>query len=158
LAGKIIMTSMWVHALILAFWYYQKWREHFPVHKTGRIDDGKVFQNLGNVFWIGGNKFYDRKNEILIEIPEGKMSGIRIIAEFCRIPTGFPNQVLECIHAVFKNMLQLKLIWPIQWNPVALMSFYQTQHGPFALPTIQYSKPHQVQQALDKTCSSTFRS
>ena len=30
------------------------------------------------------------------------------------------------------------------------------QHGPVALPTMGYFKPHQVQQYLDKTCSLTF--
>ncbi len=44
---------------------------------------------------------------------------------------------------------QLELIWMIWWNPVTSASFYQMQHGPFPLPTIQYSKPHQVQQNLD---------
>jgi hypothetical protein len=44
------------------------------------------------MFKIGGNTFYDQKNEIPMKIPEFKMSGIRIIAEFRRIPNGFPNQ------------------------------------------------------------------
>jgi hypothetical protein len=44
------------------------------------------------VFRIGGNTFYDRKNKIPMKIPEFKRSGIGLIAEFCGIPNGFPNQ------------------------------------------------------------------
>jgi hypothetical protein len=44
------------------------------------------------MFQIGGNKFNNRKNEILMKIPEMKRSRIGIIAEFRGIPTGFPNQ------------------------------------------------------------------
>jgi hypothetical protein len=43
------------------------------------------------VFRIGGNTFYDRKNKILMKIPESKRSEIGIIAEFRRIPNGIPN-------------------------------------------------------------------
>jgi hypothetical protein len=51
-----------------------------------------------NVFQIGRNKFYDWKNEIPIKIPELKRSGIRIIVDFCRTPTRFPNQAfISCI-------------------------------------------------------------
>ncbi len=81
-----------------------------------------------------------------------------------RKPTSVKNPqanalVLECIHAVFTNMLHTaKIDLAIQWKPVTLRSFYQMQHGPFSLPTIQYLKPHQVQQYLDETCSSTFLS
>ncbi len=39
-------------------------------------------------WWI----FYDQKNEIPMKIPELKRSGIGIIVESHRIPTGFPNQ------------------------------------------------------------------
>jgi hypothetical protein len=46
----------------------------------------------GNVFRIGGNTFYDRKNKIPMKNPEFKRSGIGIIAEFRGIPNGFPNQ------------------------------------------------------------------
>jgi hypothetical protein len=45
------------------------------------------------VFRIGGNTFYDQKNEIPMKIPVFKRSGIGIIAEICRILNGFPNQV-----------------------------------------------------------------
>jgi hypothetical protein len=44
-----------------------------------------------NEFRIGGNTFYDRKNKILMKIPESKRSKIGIIAEFRGIPNGFPN-------------------------------------------------------------------
>jgi hypothetical protein len=33
----------------------------FLVHEIRRIDSGKIFQNRGNVFRIGGNMFYDEK-------------------------------------------------------------------------------------------------
>ncbi len=66
------------------------------MHEIRRIDYGKVFQNSQNVFQIGGNKIYDRKNGILIEIPAGKRSGIGIIAQFRGIPSGFPNQTPAC--------------------------------------------------------------
>jgi hypothetical protein len=66
--------------------------DFFPVHEIGRIDGGKVFQNIGNMFGSGRNMFYNRKNEFLIKIPAGKRSGIRIITEFCGIPSGSPNQ------------------------------------------------------------------
>jgi hypothetical protein len=41
---------------------------------------------------IGGNKFYDQKNEIPMKILELKKSGIGIIAEFRGIPTRFPTK------------------------------------------------------------------
>ena len=44
-----------------------------------------------NVFRIGGNTFYDRKNKILMKIPEFKRSRIGLIAEFRGILKGFPN-------------------------------------------------------------------
>ncbi len=47
-----------------------------------------------NVFRIGRNTFYDRKNKIPMKIPEFKRSGIGLTAEFHRIPNGFPNQAL----------------------------------------------------------------
>ncbi len=62
------------------------------MHKIRRIDGGKVFQNSGNAFQIGGDKFYNQKNRILIKIPAGKRSGIGMIAEFFGIPSRFPNQ------------------------------------------------------------------
>jgi hypothetical protein len=45
------------------------------------------------VFRVGGNTFYDWKNKIPMKILESKRSKIRIIAEFRRIPNGFPNLV-----------------------------------------------------------------
>jgi hypothetical protein len=69
----------------------EKWRELFPLHEIGRFDGGKVILNSGNVFQIGENKFYDWKKKILIKILVEKRSGLGIIAEFCGIPSGFPN-------------------------------------------------------------------
>jgi hypothetical protein len=68
-------------------------RERFLIHEIGRINGGRGFRTGKNVFRIGGNTFYDRKNKILMKIPEFKRSGIGLIAEFCGIPNGFPNQV-----------------------------------------------------------------
>jgi hypothetical protein len=45
------------------------------------------------VFRIGKNTFYDWKNKIPMKILEFKRSEIGIIAKFCGIPNGFPNQV-----------------------------------------------------------------
>jgi hypothetical protein len=56
------------------------------------MDCGRGFRTGKNVFRIGGNTFYDRKNKIPMKIPEFERSGIGLIAEFCRIPYGFPNQ------------------------------------------------------------------
>ncbi len=67
------------------------WWKCFPIHKIGRIDGGRGFQTRKNVFRIGGNTFYDWKNKIPMKIPESKRSKIGKIAEFCRIPNGFPN-------------------------------------------------------------------
>jgi hypothetical protein len=50
----------------------KKRREHFPMHKNRSIDGGRGFQTGKNVLQIGGNTFYDRKNEIQIKIPEFK--------------------------------------------------------------------------------------
>ncbi len=44
------------------------------------------------MFRIGGKTFYDQKNKIPMKIPEFKRSEIGLIAEFCGIPNGFPNQ------------------------------------------------------------------
>jgi hypothetical protein len=67
------------------------WRKCFPVHEIGKIDGGRGFRTKKNVFRIGGNTFYDRKNKIPMKIPESKRSKIRKIAEFGGIPNGFPN-------------------------------------------------------------------
>ncbi len=45
------------------------------------------------MFRIGGNTFYNRKNKILMKIPEIKRSRIRLIAELSGIPNEFPCQV-----------------------------------------------------------------
>jgi hypothetical protein len=68
--------------------------EYFPIHEIGRIDGGRGFRTGGNVLQIGGNTFYDRKNKIMMKILEFKRSGIRIIAEFRGILSGFPNQAV----------------------------------------------------------------
>jgi hypothetical protein len=39
------------------------------MHEIRRIDGGRIFQTGRNVFQIGGNTFYDQKNEIMIKIP-----------------------------------------------------------------------------------------
>jgi hypothetical protein len=57
---------------------------------------------------MGGNKFYDQKNEIPIRIPELTKSGIGKIVEFRRISAGFPNQarnhwmtsLVECLRRI----------------------------------------------------------
>ncbi len=46
------------------------------------------------MFRIGGNTFYDPKNEIPMEIPEFKRSGIGLTTEFHGILNGFPNQAV----------------------------------------------------------------
>jgi hypothetical protein len=76
-------------------WWAKKysWRERFPIHEIGRIDGGRGFRTGKNVFRIGRNTFYNQKNKILMKIPEFKRSGIGLIAGFCGIPNGFPNQV-----------------------------------------------------------------
>ncbi len=62
------------------------------MHEIGRINDRRGFQTGGNMSQIGGNKFYNQKNEILMKILELKRSGIGIIAEFRGIPTEFLNE------------------------------------------------------------------
>jgi hypothetical protein len=44
------------------------------------------------MFRISKNTFYNQKNKIPMKILEFKRSGIGLIAEFCGIPNGFPNQ------------------------------------------------------------------
>jgi hypothetical protein len=63
----------------------------FPIHEIGRIDGGRGFRTGKNMFRIGGNTFYDRKNKIPMKIPESKRSEIGIIAGFRGIPNRFPN-------------------------------------------------------------------
>jgi hypothetical protein len=69
-----------------------QWQESFLIHEIRRIDGGRGFRTGGNMFRIGGNTFYDQKNKIPMKILEFKRSGIGLIAEFCRILNGFPNQ------------------------------------------------------------------
>jgi hypothetical protein len=70
----------------------KKRRECFPIHEIGRIHGGRGFQTGRNVFRIGGNTFYVRKNKIPMKIPEFKRSRIGIIAECRGVPSRFPNQ------------------------------------------------------------------
>jgi hypothetical protein len=67
------------------------WRKCFSIHEIGRIDGGRGFRTGKNVFRIGGNTFYDRKNKIPTKIPESKRSEIGKIPEFRGIPSRFPN-------------------------------------------------------------------
>ncbi len=85
----------------------KKLRELFPVHEIKTIDGMKVFQNIENVFWIGGNIFYDRKNQILIKTLAGKRSRSGIVVEFCRILSGFPNQGWYCRYELSQLLLLL---------------------------------------------------
>jgi hypothetical protein len=62
------------------------------IHEIRKIDGGRGFRTGGNVLQIGGNKFYDQKNKILMTIPEFKRTGNGIIVEFSGIPSGFPNK------------------------------------------------------------------
>jgi hypothetical protein len=69
------------------------------------------------------------------------------------------NAIQEHIHSVFTNMLcSAEIDMANLLKPSDIDVFYQMQQGPFALPTIQYSKPHKVQQYLDETCASTLHS
>ncbi len=59
------------------------WREGFLVHEIGKINGGRGFQTGKNVFRIGRNTFYDRKNKIPM-----KNSGVQKVLNRinCRIP------------------------------------------------------------------------
>ncbi len=63
-----------------------------------------------------------------------------------------------CMKSLDRCSAQLKLIWPNQLPLMTSMFSFTTQHRQFALPILQYLKPHQVRVYLDVTCSSTFRS
>jgi hypothetical protein len=67
------------------------WWERFSSHEIGRIDGGRGCRTRKNAFRIGGNTFYNRKNKILMKIPEFKRSGIGLIAEFRGILNRFSN-------------------------------------------------------------------
>jgi hypothetical protein len=81
------------------------------MHEIGRINGGRGFQTGGNVFQIGGNRFNNRKNEIPMKILELERSQIRIIAEICRIPTGFPNQDVTPMMGVTIDLIFKPLEW-----------------------------------------------
>jgi hypothetical protein len=83
-------------------------QESFPIHKIGRINGRRGFQTGENVFRIGGNTFYDRKNKIPMNIPVFKRSGIGLIAEFRRIPNRFPNQGCMSSKGLLKLLRLLK--------------------------------------------------
>jgi hypothetical protein len=53
---------------------------------------GEDSELAGTCFELAGTHVTIGKNKIPMKIPEFKRSGIRIIAEFRRIPSGFPNQ------------------------------------------------------------------
>jgi hypothetical protein len=72
--------------------YSKKRRERFLIHEIRRIDGGRGFQTSGKVLRIDRNTFYNQKNKIPMKIPKFKRSGIGIIVELRRIPSGFPNQ------------------------------------------------------------------
>jgi hypothetical protein len=55
----------------------------------------KRIPTRGNMFQIGGNTFYDQKNEIPLKILEFKRLGIGIIMEFCQNPNGYSNQAVN---------------------------------------------------------------
>ena len=108
------------------------WRERFRIHEIGRIDGGRGFRTGKNVFRIGGNTFYDWRNEILMKIPEFKRSGIGLIAEFCGLPNGFPNLGLQQNVPVAYNIYPIAspflkiclpaLIYPqLNLNPIKLL-------------------------------------
>jgi hypothetical protein len=84
------------------------WRERFLIHEIRRIDGRRGFQTGKNVFKIGRNTFYDRKNKIPMKILEFKRSGIGLIAEFCGIPNGFLNQDSSCANEIAVMLLFLR--------------------------------------------------
>ncbi len=98
--GNFISKRLNVYVLRCTTGYFHgvpkkySWRERFPIQEIGRIDGGRGFRTKKDVFRIGGNAFYDRKNKIPMKIPKFKRSRIGLIAEFCRIPNGFPNLAL----------------------------------------------------------------
>jgi hypothetical protein len=83
------------------------------------MDGGRGFRTKKNVFRIGGNTFYDRKNKIPMKFLEFKRFGIGLVVKFRGIPNGFPNQgskyyfllpisnckVFFCTSAMFKILL-----------------------------------------------------
>ncbi len=85
---RLRYTTGYFHGGPKKYW----WQERFPIHEIGRVDGGRGFRTGGNVFRIGRNTFYNRKNKILMQIPEFKRSGIRLIVEFRGIPNGFSDQ------------------------------------------------------------------
>jgi hypothetical protein len=72
----------------------------FQFMKLVKIDGGRGFRTGKNVFRIGGNTFYDRKNKIPMKIPESKRSEIGKIAEFRGIPNRFSNLALMILFIV----------------------------------------------------------
>jgi hypothetical protein len=98
-------------------------RNVFLIHEIGRIDGGKGFRTRGNVFRIGGNTFYDRKNIIPLKILEFKRSGIGLIAEFRGIPNGFPNQVCLSVFFLYKTCVRREYICIS--NPLDLVYTYE---------------------------------
>ena len=63
------------------------------------------------------------------------------------------NTVLEHVHQnIIGCTALLKLTWPTQSEKVTLHIFSLMLHGPFTIPTTQYSKPHQAQLFLGGSC------
>jgi hypothetical protein len=50
----------------------KSWRELFLVHEIGRINGGKVFQNIVNLFQISGNMFYIGKTKFRSKFQQEK--------------------------------------------------------------------------------------
>jgi hypothetical protein len=63
--------------------------------KLEELMAGQDSEPAGTCYELEGTNFMIRKIEIPMMIPEFKRSGIRIIAEFCRVPSGFLKQ-LSC--------------------------------------------------------------
>jgi hypothetical protein len=71
--------------------------ETFPDSLNRKNGGGRGFQTRKNVFRIGGNTFYDRKNIIPMKIPEFKRSGIGLNGEFPEFQMDFPTNKLHNI-------------------------------------------------------------
>ncbi len=69
----------------------------------------ETIPNQINVFRIGRNTFYNRKNKILMKIPEFKRSGIGLIVEFRGISNGFPN-LASCLPPLHSLMADCQVV------------------------------------------------
>ncbi len=69
-------------------------------------------------------------------------------------PTSVKEPISECYTGTYSCKscyVQLKSLWPIQWNPVSLMSFYQTKHVQF------HSTYHTVLKSLTRYSNNWTR-